>query len=251
MRSAHAVDLQSQKTFAHKHMHAEGRQALYFQLVPCRCHRGHDGGCGVMKRQDFEPGRGKVVARFLITRQETVFRHRCPGHREFRRTVRPGIGMAQHEPSAGFQHAERLAIHAGLIGDVHHHVVRVRPIEARVRQWQGKRATFQDPHTIRHAGRRVQAPRRVAERRRQVHAGHRAAILRRDPSRRAANAAADIQDCLSRKRLQQRDQPLGRQHAATVEMIERCQCLRRDRHIGAGVRTQRRDDPGGDGAARA
>lgn len=45
--------------------------------------------------------------------------------------------------------------------------------------------------------------------------------------------------------------PLGRQHAVAVEMIERRQRVRRDRRIGAEFRVQRRDDTGGDAAARA
>ena len=62
-------------------------------------------------------------------------------------------------------------------------------------------------------------------------------------------AAADIEQALAGKRLEQRDQLLGRQHAAAVEMVDRRQRLRGDRRVRAVDLAQRREDPVGDAAA--
>ena len=58
----------------------------------------------------------------------------------------------------------------------------------------GKCAAFHDTHPVGHAGRDVQFPRGVAVLLRQIHAGHGATVLLRDPSRRTTDAAANIQD---------------------------------------------------------
>jgi hypothetical protein len=159
--------------------------------------------------------------------------------------------MEQYEPPSRFQHPERLTIRAGLVGDVHHHVVRMSPIEARIGKRQSKRAAFHDSHPIAHAGRDVQFPCGVTVLRRQIHAGDGATMRLRDPSRRTTDAAADIQDRFPRPRFEPRDEILSRQHTATMDMIEWCQRFRRDRNISTGGRAQRLDDTGGDAASRA
>ena len=174
-----------------------------------------------------------------------------PG-RTFNRTVRPGVDVEQHQPPSRLQHAEGLAVHRRLVGDVHHHVVRIGAVVARVGQRQGGGAALQDTHAIRQPARGVEFARRVAVFLGQVHAGDRTAEPGRDPACRAAQARSR---CRGSPRRACGSSIATRSAVASgpaaVQMIDRRQGLRRDGRLGAGVHAHRGHDAGGDGTARA
>ncbi len=97
-----------------------------------------------------------------------------------------------------------------------------------------------------HACDRVQCHRGVAERRGQIDPGHVATEPRGDPPRRTADTGADVQDAFARLRLQHRRHLARRNHAATVEMVERCEHIGSDRCVGAIHLAQRGQDAGHD-----
>ena len=111
------------------------------------------------------------------------------------------------------------------------------------RNWRPGRArrgrAVDDPHPVRDPTRRIQGARSLAERGRYIHAGHRAAVVHRDPARGSANAAADVQQGLACLRVQERHQCLRRCQPTSVEMIEWGQRLRRD----GGITGRRRRGP--------
>jgi hypothetical protein len=141
-------------------------------------------------------------------------------------------------------------IDPALVGNALQHAVGIGPIEAGGREGQREGGAVDDPHPVRDPTRHIQGACGFAERGRRIHAGHRAAVPRRDPARGAANAAADVQQGLARLRVQERDQFLRRRQPTRVEMIEWGQRLRRDGGLTALDRADRRQDAAGHGTPR-
>ena len=112
------------------------------------------------------------------------------------------------------------------------HVLRIGTVEAGILERQGERAALPDVDAAGHPGGGVQRLGGAAELGGEVDAGDLAAEEhRRDPPRRPADAAADIEDALAGARLEQRHQLARRRHAAAVEMVQRSQRIRRDGRV--------------------
>ena len=169
----------------------------------------------------------QTFAGLLRRREKARFRRACPGRRIGGGAARPLRDLGQHEPAARAQHAMDLGVEAGLVGDVHRDIHRVGAIEARIAERHRRRVALLEVDPVLEAQHLRQLARDLAELGGEVDAGDPGAEALRDVARRAADAAADVQDVVAPRDREQARELFRRLEAAAVEVVVRRQRLHR------------------------
>ena len=112
-----------------------------------------------------------------------------------------------------------LPVERALVGDVHGDIHRVSAVECRISERHGQCISLLEGHAVLQPEARRQEARDIAELGRQVDPGDPAAETPRHVARRAAEAAADIQDTVCRGDREKVRYVLGRLQAAAVELV--------------------------------